>query len=111
MWADGAGSHKAKTCDRQPQLVRVRDEKQRAVSDDVGRVHESGDRGDGLCDSSARGGAGTATVTASGDGQAEEGHPNREASNTTSTCQPGRGASPGFELCTFRSAVGTGVCS
>lgn len=39
--------------------------------------------GSSQCESSAGGGAETATVTASGDGQAGEGHPSREASNSS----------------------------
>lgn len=55
---------------------RVRDEKQRAYSDDVGRVHESGNRGDVNAHVSVSGadtGTGTGTAKASNGGPEEQG--------------------------------------
>lgn len=63
-------SQKAKTCDSPAPARRVRDEKQRACCDDVGRVHEPWDRGNINASRQQVGGAETATVTGSGDGQA-----------------------------------------
>lgn len=89
----GGGGRRSKAVRRpkpatdQPQLVGLEMRNNGPVVTTSAGFTSLGTGATSMRESSAGGGAETATVTASGDGQAREGHPSREASN--SSCQPG----------------------